>query len=56
MRPHGRLGLAGVVQRRVRAQRAAHYDHQAGQREQRDSGAGGTAWRVEVAVDEREHA
>ncbi len=46
---------AGVVPRRVRAHGVAHHDHEAGQREQRDNGADGAAWRVEVAVDKREH-
>ena len=35
--------LTGVAQRRVRAQRAAHDDHQAGKGEQRDNGAGAPA-------------
>jgi hypothetical protein len=39
----------------MRAQRAAHHHHQAGQREQRDRGAGDTARRVQVTVGEREH-
>ena len=46
---------AGVVQCRVRAHRAAHHDHEAGQGEQRDRGAGGAARRAEVALGEREH-
>ena len=46
---------AGVVPHRVRAHGVAHHDHEAAQREQRDNGADGAAWRVEVAVDKREH-
>ena len=47
--------LTGVAQCRVRAQRAAHDDHQAGQGEQRDNGGGGAGRGAEVAVGEREH-
>ena len=39
----------------MRAHRAAHHDHKAGQREQRDSSASSATRRAEVAVHEREH-
>jgi hypothetical protein len=47
--------LPGVAQGRVRPQREADDDHQAGQVEQRDRSAGGAARRAEVALGEREH-
>ena len=39
-------GVVAGTQRRVRAHRAAHHDHEAGQREQRDCGADGAAFAV----------
>ena len=46
--------LTGVAQCRVRAQRAAHDDYQAGQGEQRDNGGGGAGRGAKVTVGERD--
>jgi len=47
--------LPGITQRGMGAQRAEYHDHQTGQHEQRDSGCGRAARRVEVALGQREH-